>query len=34
VFDRTHDLKAVVDYIIEETRVGLDEPVRPKANVT
>ena len=26
VFDEKHDLKAVVDYIIEETRVGLFEP--------
>ncbi len=34
VFDQTHDLKAVVDYIIEETRVGLDEPVRPKMKVS
>lgn len=27
VYDETHDLRAVVDYIIEETRVGLKEPV-------
>jgi glutamate---cysteine ligase / carboxylate-amine ligase len=27
VFEQTGDLKAVVDYIIEETRVGLDQPV-------
>jgi carboxylate-amine ligase len=26
VFEQTHDLKAVVDYIIEETKVGLDHP--------
>ena len=26
VFDETHDLRAVVDYIIEETRAGLFEP--------
>ena len=30
VFEETHDLKAVVDYIIKETRIGLEEPVRPK----
>ncbi len=29
VFNETQDLNAVVDYIIEETRVGLDEPVQP-----
>jgi carboxylate-amine ligase len=28
VYDQTHDLKAVVDYIIEETKVGLDHPVQ------
>jgi len=28
VFEQTHDLKAVVDYIIEETKVGLDKPVQ------
>lgn len=27
VFEQTNDLKAVVDYIIEETKVGLDQPV-------
>ena len=27
VFEQTGDLKAVVDYIIDETRVGLDQPV-------
>jgi carboxylate-amine ligase len=26
VWEETHDLKAVVDYIIDETRVGLDIP--------
>ena len=26
VFEQTNDLKAVVDYIIEETRAGLDQP--------
>lgn len=26
VFEQTHDLKAVVDYIIDETRVGLELP--------
>lgn len=26
VYERTGDLKAVVDYIIEETKVGLDQP--------
>ncbi len=26
VFEQTQDLKAVVDYIIEETKVGLDQP--------
>jgi carboxylate-amine ligase len=26
VWENTHDLKAVVDYIIEETKVGLDVP--------
>jgi carboxylate-amine ligase len=30
VYEETGDLKAVVDYIIEETRVGLKEPVRPR----
>jgi glutamate---cysteine ligase / carboxylate-amine ligase len=30
VFERTQDLKAVVDYIIEETCIGVEEPVRPK----
>ena len=30
VFEETHDLKAVVDYIVKETRIGLEEPVRPK----
>jgi glutamate---cysteine ligase / carboxylate-amine ligase len=30
VFERTQDLKAVVDYIIEETRVGLQKPVQAK----
>jgi carboxylate-amine ligase len=28
VFEQTGDLKAVVDYIIEETKVGLDQPVQ------
>jgi len=27
VFEKTNDLKAVVDYIIEETKVGLEEPI-------
>jgi carboxylate-amine ligase len=29
VFHRTNDMKAVVDYIIEETEVGLGETVKP-----
>jgi carboxylate-amine ligase len=33
VYHETQDLKAVVDYIIEETRVGLDEHVQPKVRV-
>ena len=32
VYEQTHDLKAVVDYIIEETRVGLDQKVQANAN--
>ncbi len=33
VFDQTHDLKSVVDLIIEETQQGLEiEPVQPKAH--
>ena len=33
VYQDTQDLKAVVDYIIEETRVGLDEHVQPRVSV-
>jgi carboxylate-amine ligase len=33
IFSETNDLKAVVDYIIDETRVGLDEHVQPKVRV-
>ena len=33
VFEQTHDLKAVVDYIIEETKVGLDQPQPVPAKV-
>jgi len=34
VYEETRDMKAVVDYIIEETRVGLSEPARPEVKVT
>jgi len=31
VYDATHDLKAVVDHIIQETRIGLEEPEQKNA---
>jgi carboxylate-amine ligase len=31
VYQQNHDLKAVVDYIIDETKVGLDQPVQVSA---
>jgi carboxylate-amine ligase len=34
VYDESHDLKKVVDYIIEETRVGLFDPVQPAVSPT
>jgi carboxylate-amine ligase len=34
VFEQTNDLKAVVDYIIEETKVGLDQPVQVPVRTT
>jgi len=34
VYDKAHDLKAVVDYIIEETRVGLFETVPAAASTS
>lgn len=34
VFEQTSDLKAVVDYIIEETKVGLDQPVQVPVRTT
>jgi len=30
VFEQTQDLKAVVDFIIEETRFGLDKPAEAR----
>ena len=34
VYERSHNFKDVVDYIIEETRVGLDEPVLPTTKIS
>ncbi len=34
VFEQTQDLKAVVDYMIQETKVGLDEPSQIKMKTT
>jgi carboxylate-amine ligase len=32
VYEATHDLKAVVDYIIQETQIGLEEPATKNAS--
>ena len=34
VFEQTNDLKAVVDHIIEETKIGIDQPVQVPIRTT